>query len=134
MPFAELILTHLADKPLLLAIDGSQVGQECMPIVVGVIYQQRAIPLAWLVYKGKKGHTTADRELAALQKVLPLIPAGPKVVLVGDGEYDNTELLQWVTDHKVWAKLHRPPPTQKHLHLNYKRLNKIPPITRAMRI
>lgn len=102
LPFAELILAHLADKPLLLAIDGSQVGRGCMAIVVGVIYKRRAIPLAWLVYKGKKGHTTADRHIAALQKIALLIPAGAQVVLVGDGEYDNTDLLEWVTDHTDW--------------------------------
>jgi hypothetical protein len=102
LPFAELILGHLADKPLLLAIDGSTVGRGCMAIVVGVIYRQRAIPLAWLVYKGKKGHTTAERHIATLQKVLPSIPAGAQVVLLGDGEYDNTALLEWVTDHTDW--------------------------------
>ena len=102
LPFAKLILGHLADKPLLLAIDGSQVGRGCMAIVIGVIYKQRAIPLAWLVYKGKKGHTTADRHIAALQKVQPLIPKGAQVVLLGDGEYDNTDLLAWVTDHTDW--------------------------------
>lgn len=102
LPFVELILSHLADKPLLLAIDGSSVGRGCMVIVVGVIYKRRAIPLAWLVYKGKKGHATADRHIAALQKVLPLIPPGAQVVLLGDGEYDNTELLAWVTEHTDW--------------------------------
>jgi hypothetical protein len=102
LPFAELILSHLADKPFLLVIDGSNVGRGCMAIVVGVIYKRRAIPLAWLVYKGKKGHTTAERHIAALQKVLPLIPTGVQVVLLGDGEYDNTELLGWVRDHTDW--------------------------------
>jgi hypothetical protein len=102
VPFAELILHHMSDKPLLLAIDGSNVGRGCMAIVVGVIYKQRAIPLAWLVYKGKKGHTTADRHIAVLQKVLPLIPSNAQVVLLGDGEYDNTELLAWVSDHTDW--------------------------------
>jgi hypothetical protein len=102
LPFARLILTHLADKPLLLAIDGSTVGRGCMAIVVGVIYKQRAIPLAWLVYKGKKGHTTPERHIALLQKVLPLLPEGSQVVLLGDGEYDTTEMLEWVNEQTDW--------------------------------
>lgn len=102
LPFAELILCHLADKPLVLAIDGSNVGRGSMAIVIGVVYKQRAIPLTWLVYKGKKGHTTVARHIAALQKVLPLIPTGAKVVLLGDGEYDNTEMLAWVGEHTDW--------------------------------
>ena len=102
LPFARLILTQLADKPLVLAIDGSTVGRGCMAIVVGVIYKQRAIPLAWLVYKGKKGHTTPERHIALLQKVLPLLPEGVQVVLLGDGEYDTTEMLEWVTAQTDW--------------------------------
>lgn len=102
LPFAKLILSHLADKPLVLAIDGSNVGRGCMAIVIGVIYKQRAIPLTWLVYKGKKGHTTAQRHIMALQQVLPLIPAGAKVVLLGDGEYDTTEMLTWLTVATDW--------------------------------
>lgn len=102
LPFARQILTHLADKPLVLAIDGSAVGRGCMAIVVGVIYRKRAIPLAWLVYKGKKGHTTPERHIALLQKVLPLIPEGSQVLLLGDGEYDTTEMLEWVTEQTDW--------------------------------
>jgi hypothetical protein len=102
LPFAKLILCHLADKPLVLAIDGSNVGRGCMAIVIGVIYRKRAIPLAWLVYKGKKGHTTAQRHIAALQKVRPLIPSGVQVVLLGDGEYDTIEMMNWVTEETDW--------------------------------
>lgn len=102
LPFAELILNHLADKPLLLAIDGSAVGRGCMALVVGVIYQQRAIPLVWIVYKGKKGHTTSDRHIAVLQLVKPLLPTGAEVVLLGDGEYDTVEMLTWVTHATDW--------------------------------
>jgi len=102
LPFARLILTHLANTPLVLVIDGSTVGRGCMALVVGVIYKQRAIPLAWLVYKGKKGHTTAERHIMLLQKVLPLIPAGAEVVLLGDGEYDTPEMLTWVAEETSW--------------------------------
>jgi hypothetical protein len=102
LPFAELILSHLADKPLVLAIDGSSVGRGCMAIVIGVIYHRRAIPLVWLVYKGKKGHTTAERHIATLQKMLPLLPEEADVVLLGDGEYDTTEMLAWVTEETDW--------------------------------
>jgi hypothetical protein len=102
LPFAQLILNHLADKPLVLAIDGSTVGRGCMALVVGVIYRQRAIPLVWIVYKGKKGHTTADRHIAVLQLVQPLLPEAAEVVLLGDGEYDTVAMLIWVTRCTDW--------------------------------
>ena len=55
-------------------MDGSTVGRGCMTLMVGVIYRQRAIPLAWIVYKGKKGHTGADHHITVLQQLLPLLP------------------------------------------------------------
>lgn len=102
LPFAHLILSHLADKPLVLAMDGSTVGRGCMALMVGVIYHKRAIPLAWIVYKGKKGHTTADHHISVLQQLLPLLPEDADVVLLGDGEYDTVEMLTWVTTCTNW--------------------------------
>ena len=102
LPFAHLILSHLADKPLVLAMDGSTVGRGCMALMVGVIYRKRAIPLAWIVYKGKKGHTSADHHITVLEQLLPLLPEGAEVVLLGDGEYDTVEMLTWVTNCTNW--------------------------------
>lgn len=102
LPFAHLILCHLADKPLVLAMDGSTVGRGCMTLMVGVIYRQRAIPLAWIVYKGKKGHTTAEHHITVLQQLLPLLPEAAEVILLGDGEYDTVEMLSWVTEYTDW--------------------------------
>ena len=54
MPFAHQILEALSHMPLALVMDGSQAGRGCMVLMVGVLYQKRALPIAWLVYKGKK--------------------------------------------------------------------------------
>jgi hypothetical protein len=102
MPFAEHILAALADQLLILAMDGSQVGRGCMVLMVGVVYRSRLLPLAWVVYKGKKGHTTAERHIGVLKKVLPLVPKGAEVVLLGDAEYDTTEMLSWVQAETPW--------------------------------
>lgn len=102
MPFAKQILEALSALPLILVMDGSQVGRGCMVLMVSVLYQKRALPLCWIVYKGKKGHTTAQRHIEALTKVLPLIPAKRKVVLLGDAEYDTTEMLLWVKKQTSW--------------------------------
>jgi hypothetical protein len=102
MPFAAQIVEALADRPLVLMMDGSQVGRGHMVLMVGVKYRSRALPLAWLVYKGKKGHTTAQRHIEVLEKVKPLIPEDVEVVLLGDGEYDTTDMLEWVTKETNW--------------------------------
>ncbi len=103
MPFAQQILASLATEPLLLAMDGSQVGRGCMVLMVGVIYRSRLLPIAWVVYKGKKGHTTAERHIEVLKKVLPLVPEKSEVILLGDAEYDTTEMLSWVEIETPWS-------------------------------
>ena len=102
MPFARQILAALSALPLILVMDGSQVGRGCMVLMVSVLYQNRALPICWMVYKGKKGHTTAQRHIEALTKVLPLLPADAPVVLLGDAEYDTTEMLRWVKQQPHW--------------------------------
>jgi hypothetical protein len=102
MPFAKQILEALSALPLSLVMDGSQVGRGCMVLMVSVLYQKRALPLCWIVYKGKKGHTTAHRHIEALTKVLLLIPAKAQIVLLGDAEYDTTEMLLWVKQQERW--------------------------------
>ena len=102
MPFAKALVAALANQPLVLAMDGSQVGRGCMTLMVGIIYKQRALPLAWIVYRGKKGHTTADRHIAVLELVQPLLPPEVKIILLGDGEYDTVDMLQWIEAHTNW--------------------------------
>lgn len=103
LPYARLLLQHLSNHPLTLVLDGSTVGRGCMTIMVCVVYRQRALPLAWLVYKGKKGHTTVERHMAVLKQLLPLLPAEAEVILLGDGEYDSPDLLAWIENQTDWA-------------------------------
>jgi hypothetical protein len=110
LPFARQILEALSNAPLVLVMDGSQVGRGCMVLMVCVLYKKRALPLAWIVYKGKKGHTTAKRHIEALEKVLPLIPSGSEVVLLGDAEYDTSEMMTWVNGKTTWHYVLRTSP------------------------
>jgi hypothetical protein len=102
MPFASLLLESLPKAPLVLAMDGSQVGRGCMTLMLGVIYKKRTLPLCWIVYKGKKGHTTAERHIELLELARPLIPEDAEVILLGDGEYDNVEMLEWIEEKTNW--------------------------------
>jgi len=110
MPFARQILEALSQLPLVIVMDGSQAGRGCMVLMVGVVYQKRALPIAWLVYKGKKGHASAARHIQALEKVLGLVPAGSEVVLLGDAEYDTTEMIAWVEKNTTWRYVLRTSP------------------------
>jgi len=110
LPFARQILEALSSMPLLMVMDGSQVGRGCMVLMVGVLYKKRALPIAWVVYTGKKGHTTAQRHIEVLKKVLALLPAQSEVVLLGDAEYDTTEMLLWLQENTSWQYVLRTSP------------------------
>jgi len=53
-------------------MDGSQAGRGCMVLVIGVLYQKRALPIAWLVDKGKKGHVSAERHIQTKEHNQPI--------------------------------------------------------------
>ena len=55
LPYAEILLTHLALETLVLVMDGSVVGRGCAALMIHVIYKGRALPLAWRVRQGPKG-------------------------------------------------------------------------------
>jgi len=110
MPFARQIVEVLSHLPLVLVMDGSQAGRGCMVLMVGVLYQKRALPIAWLVYKGKKGHASAERHIQSLEKVLTLLPEGSQVVLLGDAEYDTTEMIAWIEENTTWQYVLRTSP------------------------
>lgn len=106
MPFAEQIIAHLGKK-ITVIMDASQVGRGCMTLMVAIVYRKRAIPLVWIVYKGKKGHTTADRHIQVLKHLKPLIPVGTELTLLGDGEYDTVDMLEWVQNETDWTYIVR---------------------------
>lgn len=102
LPFAQQILQALSVNRLVFAMDSSQVANNCMVLLIGVVYRNRLLPITWIVYQGKKGHTTAQKHIEVLELLQPLLPTDSEVVLLGDGEFDNVPMLQWVEEHTDW--------------------------------
>lgn len=98
LPYANILLSHLALQTLVLVMDGSVVGRGCNALMIHVVYKGRALPLAWRVRQGPKGHFPEDLHIALVELVGGLIPEGAQVVLLGDGEFDGTDLQQTVED------------------------------------
>ena len=92
LPFAAALLTSLAHRPLVLAMDGSEVGRGCLTLMVSVIYHGRALPLAWIVVKGNKGHFSEAAHVELLKQVHTIIPEHSTVIFLGDGEFDGIQL------------------------------------------
>jgi len=92
LPFAEALLASLASHPLLLVMDGSEVGRKCLTLMVGVVYHKRVLPIAWIVVKGSKGHFPEESHVLLIEQVHRLVPEGANVIFLGDGEFDGTTL------------------------------------------
>ena len=92
LPYAEILLKCLALETLVLVMDGSGVGRGCCALMIHVIYKGRALPLAWVVRQCPKGHAPEALHIALVELVSALIPDGTKVVFLGDGECDGTDL------------------------------------------
>jgi hypothetical protein len=92
MPFAAALLANLSDYTLVLIMDGSEVGRNCVALMLSVRYRGRALPLGWLVISGQKGHFSQARHVALVSAVQKLVPANADVIFLGDGEFDGSEL------------------------------------------
>src|SRR6266446_10486395 len=73
-------------------MDGSVVGRGCLALMIHVVYKGRALPLAWRVRQSPKGHCPEALHIEVVELISTVIPAGAKVVFLGDGEFDGTAL------------------------------------------
>jgi len=115
MPFALALINALAPNGLVLVIDGSVVGRGCVALVIGLVYKQRALPIAWMVVKGKKGHFPETAHIGLIEQVKSLIPEGCQVTLLGDGEFDGIDLQALVSKWQ-WSYVLR---TAKNITLTW---------------
>ena len=100
LPFIEPLLAHFADLPLVISVDGSEIGRGCMALMVNLIYQKRAIPLVWTVVQRPKGHMSAEEHIGLLRRFQALIPDNQTVILLGDGEFDSIELQNFLAQQQ----------------------------------
>lgn len=92
LPYVKALLVGLAHRPLLLAIDGSDMGRGCVTLMVSVIYKKRALPIAWIVVQGSKGHFPEETHVRLVKQVHKIVPEGCDIIFLGDGEFDGTTL------------------------------------------
>ena len=123
LPFIEELVLGLALwGTLVVVMDGSEVGRDCLALVVSLVYKGRALPLAWTVAKGNKGHFHESTHLELLAQVKAIVPADTDVIFLGDGEFDGIGLLaeieasgwhyvcrtahnSWVCEQESWLQL-----------------------------
>jgi hypothetical protein len=92
LPYADILLSHLALETVVLVMDGSGVGRGCTALMLHVLYKGRALPLAWRVRQSPKGHFPEALHIDLVELIQELIPEGTAVVFLGDGECDGIDL------------------------------------------
>ena len=98
LPYAEMLLQCLALETLVLVMDGSGLGRGCSVLMLHAVYKGRALPLAWIVRECPKGHAPESLHIQLVDLVKDLIPEGTRVVFLGDGEFDGTDLQETMND------------------------------------
>jgi hypothetical protein len=102
LPFVSELLAYLAEiRELVFVIDGSEVGHECITLMISLIYRKRALPITWLVVKGCKGHLPERVHLDLLSQLQSILPKNCRMVFLGDGEFDGIN-LQVALQTKGW--------------------------------
>jgi hypothetical protein len=92
LPYAALLLRHLAGETLVLVMDGSGGGRGCCALMLHIVYKGRALPLVWRVRGCPQGHCPEALHIALVELVSALMPEGTRVVFRGDGEFDGGNL------------------------------------------
>jgi hypothetical protein len=81
-------------QPLRLIVDGTRIGNKHQLLMVALAYRRRALPLAWTWVRCRRGHSSAQKQLALLAYVHSLIPTGQPVQFVGDSEFGAIPVLK----------------------------------------
>jgi hypothetical protein len=68
-------------------------------LLVSVAYRGRALPIAWIVAKGRKGHFAETVHLHLVEQLAAVIPPKATVVMLGDGEFDGLTFQQTLQTH-----------------------------------
>ncbi len=102
LPLVTKILQAVSAEPIVLMVDTTKMGGQCLCLMVSVFYKKRALPLAWLTVKGKKGHLSQETQVSLFKQVKELLPSSAQVVLVGDAEFDGSAVITWLKSQTNW--------------------------------
>jgi hypothetical protein len=101
-----------------LVIDGSVMNSGHIALMVSMVVGKRAIPICWVVKKGKKGHFDSQMHLAVIEQAAgvfkqifaqlsPDMRQHSKITLLGDGEFDSVDLQKRCRQELNWDYVFR---------------------------
>ncbi len=77
-----------------LLVDTISVHARVQVMVVSLAFRRRALPLAWIWVRHKKGYSSSFQRRAFLARVRRWIPDGTPVLVVGDSEFGSVVLMR----------------------------------------
>lgn len=97
-PVAFGILGALRHTRVRIQIDRTEVSERLNVLIASVYYRQRAIPLAWKVLSHQGASTFKERN-ALLAHLATLLPAGCNVLILGDREFGQVDMMRSIRAH-----------------------------------
>jgi hypothetical protein len=93
-PVARQLLARGGPQPVTLMVDATKVSAGHQLVMVALAYKKRALPVAWTWVDYARGSVPIPTQLAVLQRVQALLPAGQAVVLVADCGFASVPLMR----------------------------------------
>lgn len=97
-PVAFGILGALRHTRLRIQIDRTEVNEHLNVLMMSVYYRKRAIPLLWRVLS-HPGSSTFKERTVILAHLADLLPAGCSVVILGDREFGQVDMMRSIRLH-----------------------------------
>ncbi len=91
-----------------LLVDTVELSGERQVLMAAIAYRRRALPICWKTYR-RGGVTNAEQQTSLLRSLAGRFPDDTEVVIVGDGAFHSTDLMDFI-EGQGWhfcLRLHR---------------------------
>ena len=83
--------------PVRLLVDTVELSGERQVLMAAIAYRRRALPICWETYR-RGGVTNAEQQISLLRALAGRFPDDTEVVVVGDGAFHSTDLMDFIED------------------------------------
>ena len=98
-PFVYAMQSCFDGQTVYLIIDCTQVGKKCRSLMIAVAYHYTVLPVVWKTVKGGKGHVKGTLQKELLKLAHYYFPR-QHVVVLGDAEFSNEQVISWLREVK----------------------------------
>lgn len=101
-PFVRAMQFSLGNETAYLIMDCTKSGPKCRTLHIGLAYHGTVLPLIWKTIKGEKGHVKGEFQKKLLAELYPKFRYHRRVVVLGDAEFSNETVINWLESKKGW--------------------------------